>query len=43
LAQIRYPLLDKKELSTDNVEQFLSVLRFYSREKLKDFQFDVGK
>ena len=36
-VRILPPLLDEKELSTDNVEEFLSVLRFDSRGKFKDF------
>ena len=41
--QVRYPLSDEKEPPTDNVERFLFMLRFDSREKLKDFQMDLGE
>jgi hypothetical protein len=44
-SQVRVlaPLLDIKEPPTSDVERFLAMLRFDSREKLKDFPLDVGK
>jgi hypothetical protein len=42
-VRILSPLLDKKEPPTDDVERFLAMLRFDSREKLKGFQLDLGK
>jgi hypothetical protein len=44
-SQVRVlaPLLEKKKPPTDDVERFLVMLRFDSREKLKDFPLDVGK
>ena len=41
MVRIHSPLLNTEELPIDNVEQFLSVLRFVSRGKLKDIQFEV--
>ena len=34
--QVRYPLLGILEPPTDDVERFLAMLRFDSREKLKE-------
>jgi len=40
---VRDTLLDKKEPPTDNVERFLAMLRFDSREKIKGFYIGNGE
>jgi hypothetical protein len=43
VVRVLAPLSDQKEPPTEDVERFLSMIRFDSREKMKEFQLDVGK